>query len=125
MTGVTLDAGALIAVDKNDRRMIAALRVAVDADIRITIPAGVVGQVWRDGARQVRLARLLGASRIDVETLDDARARAAGQLCGAKGTADVTDAVVVLGAEARGDVIFTSDLDDLRRLDPRVAIHHV
>lgn len=125
MTGVTLDAGALIAIEKNDRRVVAALRLAVDADIPITVPAGVVGQVWRDGARQVRLARLLSSSGVTVEVLDDARARAAGQLCGATGTKDVIDAAVVLGAKARGDRIFTSDLDELQRLDPSADLELV
>jgi hypothetical protein len=125
MSGVTLDAGALIAIDKNDRKVVAALRVAVDADTSITIPAGVVGQVWRDGARQVRLVRLLGSSAVVIEPLDDLRARAAGQLCGATGTKDVTDAAVVLGARARGDRIFTSDIDDIRRLDSAVVLVHV
>lgn len=125
MSGVTLDAGALIAFEKNDRRVVAALRVAVDAEIRLTVPAGVVGQVWRDGTRQARLARLLGAPSVTVEVLDDSRARAAGQLCGVTRTNDVTDAAVVLGAVARGDRIFTSDVGDLRRLDPDVVLERV
>lgn len=125
MTGLTLDAGALIAVERNDRRVVTALRLAVDAGLRITVSAGVVGQVWRDGARQVRLARLLGAHAVTVETLDDSRARAAGQLCGIARTTDVIDAAVVLGARARGDRIFTSDPDDLRRLDPEVELVQV
>lgn len=125
MSGVTLDAGALIAFERNDRRVVAALRLALERDMPITVPAGVVGQVWRDGSRQVRLARLLGGVGVTVETLDDAGARLAGQRCGATGTRDVTDAVVVLGASARGDRIFTSDIDDLRRLDPSAELERV
>lgn len=125
MTGLTLDAGALIALERNDRRVIAALRVAVDAELAITVPAGVVAQVWRDGARQARLARFLGSAAVVVEPLDDARARAAGQLCGIAGTRDVIDASVVLGAKARGDRVFTTDIDDLRALDSRVELVRV
>jgi hypothetical protein len=125
LSGITLDAGALIAFDRNDRRVVLALRVAAEAEVPFTIPAGVVGQVWRGGARQARLARLLASSAVDIEPLDDSRARAAGQLCGVTGTKDVTGAAVVLGARARGDTIFTSDLDDLRRLDPGVRLVHV
>ncbi len=125
MNGVTLDAGALIAIEKNDRRLIALLRVAADADLPITVPAGAVGQVWRNGAKQVRLARLLGTDGVSVEPLDDLRARAAGQLCGATGTKDVTHAAVVLGARTRGDRIFTSDVDDLRRLDPTASVERI
>ena len=125
MNGVTLDAGGLIAVDKSDRRVVVALRLALDAGMRITVPAGVVGQVWRDGARQVRLARLLGSRGVAIEALDDARARAAGQLCGATRTKDVIDAAVVLSAKGRRDRIFTSDVEDLRRLDADVVLERV
>jgi hypothetical protein len=125
MTGVTLDAGALIAIEKNDRRVVAALRLALEEQLPITVPAGVVGQVWRDGARQVRLARLLGATAVSVEPLDDLRARAAGQLCGATGTKDLIDACVVLSAKARGDRIFTSDVAELRALDPAIRLERV
>jgi hypothetical protein len=125
MRGVTLDAGALIAVEKNDRRVVTALRVAVDSQVSIVVPAGVVGQVWRDGSRQVRVARLLGSTRVSIEPLDDVRARAAGQLCGATHTKDVIDASVVLGAKARGDRVFTSDVEELRLLDPDVELERV
>ncbi len=125
MNGVTLDAGALIAFDKNDRRLVVALCVALEAKLPMTVPAGVVGQVWRDGARQARLARLLAAKSVVVEPLDDACARAAGQLCGVTGTKDVIDAAVVLGARARNDRIFTSDVSDLRRLDRTVVLERV
>ncbi len=117
-----LDAGALVAFEKGDRRMVVALRVALDTLVPLTVPAGVVGQVWRDGARQARIARLLGSSSVSVEPLDDLRARAAGQLCGVTGTCDVIDASVVLGARARGDRIFTSDVEDLRRLDATISL---
>lgn len=122
MSGVTLDAGALVAFERGERRMVVALRVALDSLVPLTVPAGVVGQVWRDGARQARIARLLGSSSVSVEPLDDLRARAAGQLCGVTGTRDVIDASVVLGARARGDRIFTSDIEDLRRLDASIVL---
>ena len=125
MSGLTLDAGALIALDKNDRRVVGALQVAAAAGMRITIPAGVVGQAWRDGTRQARLARFLASRGVQIEPLDDMRARAAGQLCGATRTSDVIDAAVVLGARARGDRIFTSDSDDLRRLGRDIELEQV
>lgn len=125
MTGITLDAGALIAIEKNDRRVVTALRLALDEQMSIVVPAGVVGQVWRDGRRQVRLARLLGSSRVSIEPLDDDRARAAGQLCGATRTKDAIDASVVIGAKARGDRVFTSDPEELHMLDPEVALERV
>jgi hypothetical protein len=125
MRGVTLDAGALIKVDKNERKVIGALWVALQAGVPITVPAGAVGQAWRNGARQSRLSRFLGSDEVTIEPLDDARARAAGQLCGATGTRDIIDASVVLCAKLRGDRIFTSDVDDLRRLDPDVELEAI
>ena len=125
MTGITLDAGALIAFERNTRAVVSIIRRAVDVGATVTVPAGVVGQVWRDGRRQVRLARLLGSPTVAVEALDDARARSAGQLCGVRRTRDVIDASVVLCARARGQAVLTSDADDLRRLDPSVAIIRV
>jgi hypothetical protein len=125
VSGLTLDSGALIAFDRNDRRMVTVILRAVQNGLRIAVPAGVVAQVWRNGRTQVRLVRLLGSPWVDVEPLDDRRARAAGQLCGAAGTHDVVDASVVLCARARNHAVMTSDVDDLRRLDPGVSLHAV
>jgi predicted nucleic acid-binding protein len=125
MAGLTLDTGALIAFERNDRRVVALIARSLVHGNAIAVPAGVVGQVWRDGRRQARLARLLGAAEVEIETLDDKRARDAGQLCGIRGTIDVIDAAVVLCARARGHRIATSDPDDLRRLDPGAPLIRV
>jgi hypothetical protein len=122
MAGLTLDAGALIAFERNDRRLVAVIARSVELGYSLAVPAGVVGQVWRDGRRQARLARLLGAGEVKIEALDDQRARDAGQLCGVRGTTDVIDASVVLCARARGHRIATSDPDDIRRLDPTAQL---
>ncbi len=116
--GLTLDASALVAFERNDRGVVAIVARAQQLEVRLVAPAGVVGQVWRDGSRQVRLARLLGSDLVEVVPLDDERARAAGQLCGVAGTRDVIDASVVLCARERGHGVLTSDVDDLERLDP-------
>jgi len=81
-----------------------------------------VGQVWRDGGRQARLSRLLRSRQVSVVALDDERARAAGQLCGACGTSDVIDASVVLCAREHGHRILTADPADIAALDPAAAI---
>ena len=75
--------------------------------------AGVLGQVWRGGPRQARLARALAG--IDVQPLDEELGRDAGQLLAATGLSDVIDAAVVL-LSTDGDEIVTSDLDDFERL---------
>jgi hypothetical protein len=123
--GLTLDAGALIAVDRGDRRIIALLQEAQKRGVRIRVPAGAVGQSWRDGARQALLARFLRSKEVEIVPLDEHLARAAGELCGATGTRDVIDASVVLTARPWRDSILTSDPGDLRRLDPLAVIEPV
>jgi hypothetical protein len=125
MKGLTLDAGALIAFDRNDRRVVGLLVRALALGQSLAVPAGVVGQVWRDGRRQARLARFLGSNQVEVEPLDDQRAREAGQLCGARGTRDVVDASVVLCAKARSHRVVTSDRADMRALDPSLGLIEV
>ena len=122
MPGLTLDAGALIAFDRNDRTVVALIATALERRLSMAVPAGVVAQVWRDGRRQARLARLLAAQELEVETLDDQHARDAGQLCGVRGVADIVDASVVLCARRRGHRIATSDVADLQRLDPAASL---
>jgi predicted nucleic acid-binding protein len=122
MSGLTLDTGALIGFERNDRRVVALLARARELGFTLTVPAGVVGQVWRDGRRQSRLARLLRGEGVSVEPLDDQRAREAGQLCGITSTRDVIDASVVLCARRYGQRVVTSDPKDIRRLDRGVLV---
>ena len=122
MSGLTLDAGALIGFDRNDRKVVALIARTTEHGYSLAVPAGVVGQAWRDGRLQARLARLLASAGVEIEPLDDLRAREAGQLCGATGTADVIDASVVLCARKHGHRIATSDVDDIRALDANAQI---
>ena len=118
MKGVTLDAGPLIALDRNDRRMIALLARAAEVGGQVTIPAPVLAQAIRAPARQARLARLVRQPNTKVVALDAADATQVGILLGQSGTTDLADAHVVICARRNGDAIVTSDTDDLRRLDP-------
>ncbi len=114
MSALVLDAGALVAIDRDDRAMIARLRVAQQRGVELRTNAMVVAQVWRDRqGRQANLARLLRA--VDVRAIDHQDGRQAGALLGQAGTADPIDASVVLLAKP-GDRILTSDPDDLTRL---------
>ena len=120
--GITLDAGALIALDRGDKRLIALLQRALAQRLELRVPSGVVGQAWRDGRVQVTLARFLRIEEVEIVPLDEQLARACGELCGATGTADIIDASVVILARERRDHIVTSDPRDLRRLDPTCPI---
>jgi hypothetical protein len=120
--GITLDTGALIALDRGDKRMIALLGQALAQHRKFRVPSGVVGQAWRDGRVQVTLARFLRSEEVEVVPLDEQLARSCGELCGATRTSDVIDASVVILARERRDSIVTSDPKDLRRLDPSSPI---
>ena len=120
--GIVLDAGALIALDRGDKRMIALLRRALAQDRAFRVPAGVVGQTWRDGRVQVTLARFLRSEEVEIIPLDEQLARSCGELCGATNSPDMIDASVVILARERRDPIVTSDPNDLRRLDPSAQI---
>ncbi len=122
MSGLTLDAGALIGIERDDREVAMLIRITLRDELSIAIPAGVLAQVWRSGSRQAQLARLLNNEAVEIVALDDLTARLAGQLCGMRGTDDVIDASVVLCALARGHRVATSDPDDLERLAPRLAL---
>ncbi len=115
---VVLDAGALIAVDRADRRVIRLLELAGE----IHVPAGALAQAWRNPARQARLVRVVSAKGVVIHPLDAASARAAGQMCAATATADVVDASVVLVARVVDGVAVTSDIGNLRRLDPGIDL---
>src|SRR5580658_8125901 len=120
--GITLDTGALIALDRGDKRMIALLRQALAQGCAFRVPLGVVGQAWRDGRVQLTLARFLRSHEVEIIPLDEQLARSCGELCGATGTSDIIDASVVILAKGRKDPIVTSDPRDLRRLDPSAQI---
>ena len=121
-TGIVLDTGALIALERGDKRMIALLHRALAQGRTFRVPAGVVVQAWRNARVQVTLARFLRSEEVEIVPLDEQLARSCGELCGAASASDVIDASVVIVARERQDLIVTSDPGDLRRLDPAAQI---
>jgi DNA-binding transcriptional MocR family regulator len=114
VTALILDAGALVAVDRDDRAMVARLRASQQHGLELRTNAMVVAQVWRDWhGRRANLARLLQA--VDVRAVSQRDGRDAGVLQATAGTSDAIDATVVLLASP-GDRILTSDPADIRRL---------
>ncbi len=118
---ITLDAGALVAVDRGDHGTWSDLKTMVRAGSVPVIPTSIVVETWR-GARQGRLGQLLRLC--DVEPLDEATARRAGELCGRAGTADPIDAVVIVSASRRGGIVLTSDAADLAHLVSHLGPDH-
>jgi hypothetical protein len=115
-----LDAGAFIAFERGDRMIAALLKRELLARRRPRTHGGIVGQIWRAGARQARIARLLQA--IDVVALDLELGRRAGLLLSRTRKTDVIDSALVLLA-SDGDWIVTSDPDDLYPLAERAGLH--
>jgi len=87
-------------------------------DVCPTVPAVVLGQVWRGGP-QAQLSRFLRGCR--VEPLTEADARIAGTALAKSDGDDLIDAVVVMSALARHDLIVTSDPEDLKRIAAAVG----
>lgn len=116
---LVLDAGALVAADRDDRRVAGLIELGRRAGGALVTSAPVVGQAWRDGSRQARLSRLL--KMVDVRVTGVADARAAGALLAQARTADVVDALLALVA-LPGDQILTSDPEDIRHLVDQRAL---
>jgi predicted nucleic acid-binding protein len=111
LSAFVLDTGALVAVDRNDRALLALLYKATEGGIRLRTNAMVIAQVWRDSrGRQAVLGRFLRG--VDVHSVDPVTGRAAGELLARSLTSDAVDATVVLLAQD-GDSIVTSDPDDI------------
>lgn len=122
MTGLTFDAGGLIALDRNDRRVIAILARAAERGARITIPATALAQAMRNPARQARLSRLIRQPDTDLVPLSGPEATAVGLLLARTLTADIADAHVVICARRSGQAVVTSDPGDIARLDPGLRL---
>jgi hypothetical protein len=110
---IVLDAGALIGVDRRDRRVGALLRIAQRERIPVRTSAAVVAQAWRGGARQVNLARTL--TGIDIAAIDQGAGRRIGELLKRSASSDVVDGHLALLVDP-GDTVLTSDVDDITRL---------
>lgn len=122
MPGVTLDAGGLIALDRNDRRVVVLLARARETGARVTVPATALAQAVRRPERQARLARLIRQPAADVCGLGRVDATNVGRLLAATGTSDIADAHVVICARRSGQPVVTSDPGDLRALDPSLRL---
>jgi hypothetical protein len=114
VSALVLDAGALVAIDRDDREVHKAVRDAHRMGVPVRTNSMTVAQVWRDSrGRQAELARVLRG--ITVQSVTPADGRKAGELLAAAAMSDAIDATVALLAQP-GDRILTSDPNDLRAL---------
>ena len=113
MAALVLDTGALIAIDRGDRRVGAALYEAARHGVDVITTSVCVAEAWRDPARQARLTRALAG--VIERPLDPRASRECGVLLARSRTSQVADAAVALLAQD-GDAVLTSDADDIRHL---------
>jgi hypothetical protein len=95
VNALVLDAGALIAIDRDDRDVHKTVRDAHRMGVQVLTNSMAVAQVWRDSkGRQAELAKVLRGVRVQPVTSDDGRK--AGELLEAAGLSDAIDASVAL-----------------------------
>jgi predicted nucleic acid-binding protein len=92
-----LDAGALIAYERRNRRVAALIELAAEHRIEIVLPSAVLAQVWLDGSQ-------------------------IGELLRTSGTTDVVDAHVAALSEHLNAPVITPDPDDLTKLSPAIDV---
>lgn len=118
MSGLTLDTGALVALERRDEPALALIAAAQRREWPVVVPSAVLVEWWR--GQRGPAAHLLDAFR--VEPLRAALAEVAGIALGRlsrrskRRRASAVDAVVMASAASRGDVVLTSDRDDLEAL---------
>lgn len=111
MSSVTYSASVLIAIDRGDEQVVARHRQLQRRGVVPVVPAGALGQAWRDGACQVRLSLVLRGCR--VESLDAATARRVGELAKTSGISDVVELSVAVSVLSHGGVVYSSTPDSL------------
>ena len=110
--GITLDTGALIAIERRKPRGIYLLDLAKQRLAVLSAPIPVIAEWWR-GRTDTR-ERILDV--VNVAPLSLAVAKAAGEAQAKVSGSTAVDAMVMAFAAARGDVVFTGDTLDLERL---------
>lgn len=112
MIGATYDTGMLVALDRRKPRALAVHETLSREGIPVTVPWVVVAEFWR--GRTDRREAILRS--VDIEAPSIELAKAAGNALAATKQATVVDAIVMASAARRGDVVYTSDFDDLTML---------
>jgi hypothetical protein len=112
MSTLTLDTGALIALERRRERIWKVLHRARTLGAVPVVPADVVAEWWR-GRSDIREHIL---ASVVVEPLSERLARLAGECLASMAGATTVDAIVMASAAQRGDAVYTSDVGDLERL---------
>lgn len=120
------DTGALIAAERDNRRIWADHRARLEAGVVPVTTAPVVAQASRS-PRQVQLRRFLRGC--DIVAFEAIHAHPVGALLAKSATSDIVDAHVAVTASLTSAVVITSDPEDLRALAahvrPRITIRTI
>jgi predicted nucleic acid-binding protein len=117
MPGVTFDTGALISIERRKERAARVFARLVEQDVVITAPLPVIGEWWR--GRSDWREKILASVQIEALKLETVKlaGEALASLRGARRSAPgIVDAIVMASAASRGDVVYTTDVDDLEQL---------
>ena len=114
-----LDAGVLVAIDRNEPAAKDFVNAALEDRAHLRTTAPVVAQVWRDGARQVRLVRFL--RWVEVLAFRPEQAPLVGSLLRRSQASDVVDAHVLACALDLPDSIITADIGDFAQLSAHLG----
>ena len=117
---LTFDTGALIAFESRRANLLKIIATATEDGKIISVPQIVLAEWWRGWSRE----RALILRSVRVDPLTDRQAQAAGEALASlgedtarKGAKLTIDALVMASAAAgRGDIVYTSDPEDLERL---------
>ena len=119
MRTIVYDTGALVAAERRCPDFLALHDELTAARIRPVVPVVVLAQAWRGGP-QHQFSRVLKGC--DILPDDQRTGRAAGVACGASGTSDVVDAIVVTTAIQHQAAVVTSDPGDLTHLTDSLGV---
>jgi predicted nucleic acid-binding protein len=109
---LVFDTGALIALERRRQRMMTILRTAKIGRVQTIVPSVCVAEWWR-GRSDLRDDLL---ASVKVEPTDDALMKITGEALAAVPGATAIDAIVMALAARHGAVVYTSDFEDLTRL---------
>jgi predicted nucleic acid-binding protein len=122
---IVFDTGALVALERRQKSALEVLQLASEDGHELIVPAVALAEWWRRGRREKERARLVRL--FDFEAPTAHIARLAGVAIGLVG-AGLGDALVMAAASIHGDVVYTSDLRDLERLNevfPTVIVERI
>jgi hypothetical protein len=91
LPALTLDTGALIALERGEKRMPTVMQRADQRGLLVTVPAVVLGEWWRGGGGRQRSV----LESVNVEPVSEYLGRLAGEAIAALPGATVVDAIVL------------------------------